>query len=146
VLFVWNLVQTFRGAERRVTRRRWTDATAEAVYVLSALFLAAVAGGSGYLIGRESAPEPAPAPVTAPAAGDEPGRRVFADAGCGSCHTLAAAGASGTVGPNLDELRPAAAAVEQIVRSGRGAMPPFGDRLEEGEIEAVARFVASEAG
>lgn len=32
------------------------------------------------------------------------GKAVFASAGCGSCHTLAAAGASGQVGPNLDEV------------------------------------------
>ncbi len=31
------------------------------------------------------------------------GKSVFTDAGCGSCHTVAAAGSSGQVGPNLDE-------------------------------------------
>ena len=35
-----------------------------------------------------------------------PGAKVFADAGCGGCHTMATAGATGKVGPNLDELRP----------------------------------------
>src|ERR1700755_2664425 len=34
------------------------------------------------------------------------GKSVFASAGCGSCHTLAAAKATGTVGPNLDDLKP----------------------------------------
>lgn len=33
----------------------------------------------------------------------EAGKSVFADAGCGSCHTVAAAGSSAQVGPNLDE-------------------------------------------
>ena len=33
-----------------------------------------------------------------------PGAQVFASKGCGGCHTLAAAEAGGTVGPNLDEV------------------------------------------
>ncbi len=81
--------------------------------------------------------------VTQPA---DPGRQVFADAGCGSCHTLAAAGASGTVGPNLDQLRPSAARVSRIVRNGGQVMPAFGDRLDDAEIQLVAAFVASSAG
>ncbi|CAN5176261.1 hypothetical protein BH18ACT14_BH18ACT14_16670 [soil metagenome] len=32
------------------------------------------------------------------------GKSVFTSAGCGSCHTLKEAGASGQVGPNLDEV------------------------------------------
>ena len=35
-----------------------------------------------------------------------PGAQVFANNGCGGCHTLAAAEAGGTVGPNLDEVLP----------------------------------------
>jgi mono/diheme cytochrome c family protein len=35
-----------------------------------------------------------------------PGAQVFANNGCGGCHTLAAAKAGGTVGPNLDEVLP----------------------------------------
>jgi cytochrome c oxidase subunit 2 len=31
------------------------------------------------------------------------GKQIFASAGCGNCHTLAEAGSSGTVGPNLDQ-------------------------------------------
>jgi len=34
------------------------------------------------------------------------GGQIFANNGCGSCHTLEAAGSSGTVGPNLDESLP----------------------------------------
>jgi len=40
---------------------------------------------------------------TVPEGDAEAGKAVFADAGCGSCHTFAAAEASGTVGPDLDE-------------------------------------------
>ena len=35
------------------------------------------------------------------------GKDLYASKGCGSCHTLAAAGSSGAVGPNLDESKPA---------------------------------------
>jgi len=33
-----------------------------------------------------------------------PGAQVFANNGCGGCHTLAAAGSGGVTGPNLDEV------------------------------------------
>lgn len=37
------------------------------------------------------------------AGGGGPGAQIFTSAGCGACHTLAAAGSTGTTGPNLDE-------------------------------------------
>jgi mono/diheme cytochrome c family protein len=60
---------------------------------------------------------------------------------CGACHTLAAAGASGRIGPNLDEHVPDVAVVEALVRHGRGTMPPFGDLLSDDEIRALAAYV-----
>lgn len=42
--------------------------------------------------------------IEPPEAEGGPGGQVFANNGCGSCHTLAAAGATGTVGPDLDEV------------------------------------------
>ena len=41
-----------------------------------------------------------------------PGAQVFAANGCGGCHTLAAAEAGGTVGPDLDEFLPGQTAAE----------------------------------
>ena len=77
-----------------------------------------------------------------PAAGEE----IFASAGCGNCHTLEAAGASGTVGPNLDEAAPdAEAAAEQVTNGGNG-MPAYGDQLSPDEIADVAAFVVESAG
>ena len=75
------------------------------------------------------------------AAGD--GKAVFASAGCGSCHTLAAAGASGTVGPSLDDAKPAKELVVDRVTNGAGVMPSFKDTLSPEEIQAVADFVAT---
>jgi mono/diheme cytochrome c family protein len=69
------------------------------------------------------------------------GEAVFASAGCGGCHMLGAAGASGSVGPNLDESKPDAALVVDRVTNGAGAMPAFGGQLSEQEIQDVAAYV-----
>jgi mono/diheme cytochrome c family protein len=74
------------------------------------------------------------------------GAEVFASAGCASCHTLADAGASGTVGPNLDEAQPDEALVVERVTNGQGAMPSFADQLTEQQIADVAAYVSSVAG
>jgi len=79
------------------------------------------------------------------APGESAGEQVFADADCGGCHTLSAAGATGTVGPSLDDLKPTAArVVRQVTEGGRG-MPAFAGRLTKREIEDVAEFVAASA-
>jgi mono/diheme cytochrome c family protein len=75
-----------------------------------------------------------------------PGAKIFASAGCDDCHTLATAGAAGTVGPNLDELRPNQQRVERQVRNGGKGMPSFSGRLSTEEIRQVAAFVATSAG
>jgi mono/diheme cytochrome c family protein len=69
------------------------------------------------------------------------GKAVFSN-NCGSCHTLSAAGTSGTTGPNLYDVSLDAGAIEGIVRDGRGGMPSFGGNLSDDEITAVAAFVA----
>jgi Cytochrome C oxidase, cbb3-type, subunit III len=74
------------------------------------------------------------------------GAAVFASAGCANCHTLKAAGASGTVGPNLDQLQPSADQVRGIVSSGGGGMPSFTSKLSGAQIAAVASYVSSVAG
>jgi mono/diheme cytochrome c family protein len=74
------------------------------------------------------------------------GKQIFTSAGCAGCHTLKAAGATGTVGPNLDALKPTEAKVEHQVTVGGGAMPAFKGQLTTAEITAVAKFVSSSAG
>ena len=79
----------------------------------------------------------------------ELGREVFtsiADPSCGSCHTLADAGTTGTIAPNLDELQPSADQVEQAVRAGPGAMPSFENELSSEQIDAVSTYVANATG
>ncbi len=75
-----------------------------------------------------------------------PGAKIFTDSGCGDCHTLAAAGAKGTIGLNLDELRPNQERVARQVRNGGNGMPQFKDKLSVGQITQVAAFVATSAG
>lgn len=81
-----------------------------------------------------------------PAAADlARGRAVFTSAGCGSCHTLADAGAAGKVGPSLDAASPSTALVADRVTNGLGAMPAFAGKLSREEIADVAAYVSSAA-
>ena len=74
------------------------------------------------------------------------GRDLFGGAAqCKNCHTLAAAGTSATVGPNLDQLRPPYALVLNAIQNGRargnGAMAK--DLVQGKDAQAVAAFVAA---
>ena len=77
----------------------------------------------------------------APAGDPAAGKEVFASAGCGACHTLADAGASGAVGPSLDESKPDLALVLDRVANGQGAMPSFQAALSDEQIQDVAAYV-----
>ncbi len=116
--------------------------------VVVALFvigmLAAVLG-----FGRERGEASAAPPPTTTAATTGPtvqgdpvaGKQVFETAGCKTCHTLKAAGATGTVGPNLDQLKPAEAIVVHQVTNGGAIMPAFKSQLTAKQIQDVAAFV-----
>ena len=69
------------------------------------------------------------------------GEPIFTSAGCNGCHTLAAANATGQVGPNLDELKPDFDAIVAQVENGGGGMPPFQGQLSDDEIRNVSAFV-----
>lgn len=73
------------------------------------------------------------------------GKQVFTTAGCGSCHVLADAAGTGTIGPSLDAARPSAALVAERVRNGQGVMPAFAGTLSDADIADVAAYVASAA-
>jgi mono/diheme cytochrome c family protein len=88
--------------------------------------------------------------------GDREAQDMFAT-NCGTCHTLAAAGTDGVVGPDLDDtLVPSgtntselyegnASRVLSAVQCGLGGRMPRGI-LEEEEAQEVAQFVAAYAG
>lgn len=83
-----------------------------------------------------------------------PGAQVFANQGCGSCHVLEAAGSTGAVGPNLDEVLVAgdsAAHIEEMIVAPdkeiapgyeAGVMPPnFGEKLTPKELEDLVQYL-----
>jgi mono/diheme cytochrome c family protein len=152
VLFVVNMVQTLRGAERHAGRTVERDnllVTADGLIVLIAVLLAIGAGAAGFFLGRETAPSGSPqASVAHPAtaqvpAADAAGKQVFASAGCGGCHTLADSGSHGNVGPNLDDADPPVSLVLDRVAHGKGGMPGFAGQLSDAQIRAVARYVSA---
>jgi mono/diheme cytochrome c family protein len=98
-----------------------------------AAYVASVAG-----TGKKAGP-------TTTAAGPADGKTIFGST-CGSCHTLADAGTSGTVGPNLDESKPSLELALDRVTNGKGGMPSFKGQLTEEQIRAVAEYVSSVAG
>jgi mono/diheme cytochrome c family protein len=114
------------------------DATDVAAYVAS------VAGVPGI--------EP-PIPPDAP-----PGAQVFLAQGCGSCHTLQAANATGTIGPNLDDTLPGqdAREVEQSIVDpdatiaqgfSAGIMPQtYEQDLTPKELKDLVDFLVGSAG
>jgi mono/diheme cytochrome c family protein len=112
-----------------------------AAVALLALALAGCGGDDD-----EEAEQPPAATTAETGGGDEAsGEAVFTE-NCATCHTLAAAGTSGTVGPNLDELKPDMSTVEEQVRNGGGGMPAFEGQLSDAQIMAVAKYVSENAG
>jgi cytochrome c6 len=68
------------------------------------------------------------------------------DPSCGSCHTLADAKTTGTVGPNLDSLKPDYQAVTAQVTNGSTNMPSFNHTLSTQQIADVAAYVVTATG
>ena len=94
-------------------------------------------------------PKAVPAPATPAFAlkGDPvAGKKVFETAGCKSCHTLADAGATGTVGPNLDQVKPDYRTATARVTLGKGVMPSFKSQLTAQQIADVAAYVVKATG
>jgi mono/diheme cytochrome c family protein len=78
------------------------------------------------------------------------GKSIFT-ANCATCHTLAAAHATGTIGPNLDSLKPDYQAVTAQVTLGpagplQGSMPSFKSTLTTQQIADVAAYVVNSTG
>ena len=129
-----------------------------AVLLLLALGLGLL--GAGCLDGTETTATPSTVVGTLPATttdtsdlpalklkGDPTaGKAVFMSAGCVGCHTLADAGAKGTVGPNLDDAKPSTELVVTRVTKGQGAMPPFAGQLTDQQIADVAAYVTQATG
>ena len=73
------------------------------------------------------------------ASADDP--KALFTSNCAGCHTFAAAGSTGTVGPNLGEITLPADGIAEQIRNGGGGMPPFEGQLTDEQIQALAKFV-----
>jgi cytochrome c oxidase subunit II len=88
--------------------------------------------------------------------GETDGKTLFTDtaepAACGSCHTLADAGTTGTTGPNFDEVLPDLS--EQHIRESivdpdaditegfqGGLMPRYGESLSDEQVDALVEYL-----
>ena len=65
---------------------------------------------------------------------------------CAICHALKDAGATGAVGPALDDLQPDAERVIAALKNGIGAMPSYRSSLSDEQMRALARYVAKASG
>jgi mono/diheme cytochrome c family protein len=74
------------------------------------------------------------------------GAAIFQKSGCISCHTLAAAHSTGTVGPNLDQAKPDYRLATARVTLGKGVMPSFKGQLSDQQIADVASYVVKSSG
>jgi cytochrome c oxidase subunit 2 len=102
-----------------------------------------------------------PGGSTPPLRGGASGKQAFAINGCSSCHTFTPAGASGTVGPDLDKLpaeaQRAGQPLESFIRESivnpnayiehgypKNVMPgTFGTSISAKELDALVKFLAS---
>jgi cytochrome c2 len=90
------------------------------------------------------------------------GKQAFNDNGCGACHTLAAASATGKIGPDLDKLKAYAKAanvpLDQFIRESiikpnayvekgypQGVMPGTFASLPKSTLDALVAFLAASA-
>ena len=105
------------------------------------------AGGAGGPAGGEGGAAEQPSEEAAA------GQQIFDESGCSGCHTLAAAGSTADVGPDLDEVLPdlSPGEIEESIVDpdaqlaegfGAGIMPDtFGDSLDEEQLSALVAFL-----
>jgi mono/diheme cytochrome c family protein len=84
--------------------------------------------------------------VTLPAGagGDDP--KLLFESNCGTCHVLADAGTTGTIGPNLDQSKPPLQRAVRQITNGGGGMPPFKGQLTDKQIRELAEYIVRVAG
>jgi mono/diheme cytochrome c family protein len=125
------------------------------IVLLSGLLLAAAGCGSEgvvsptpqTVIGTVAAAPTAPiTPAFKLKGNPTAGKPIFKSAGCTGCHTLKDAGATGTVGPNLDQAKPDYRLATGRVTLGKGVMPSFKGQLSTQQIADVASYVVKATG
>ncbi len=102
---------------------------------LAALAVCAVPAASAFATAEQAA-EPLAAEKV------EQARQLFNDWSCGQCHTLADAGASGSIGPALDgNANLNFDFVKDRVTNGAGPLPGFGGQMTDEEIDLLSHYV-----
>ncbi len=99
------------------------------IVVASALLLAGCSGG------KTVSPKPQTVEGTLPTT-----PQVKGDPAAGK-QVFETAGATGNVGPNLDQAKPPLDLVVDRVTNGKGVMPSFSGQLSEKQIADVAAYV-----
>ena len=112
--------------------------------------LAAGCAAIGQPVAGQGGGQGAKSAVAPVAGGDaariQKGRDSFNNFSCGSCHSLADAGATGHVGPSFDgNAGLSETFVIDRVTNGQGAMPAFGGQLSDEEIADLAFYVTHSA-
>jgi cytochrome c oxidase subunit 2 len=87
------------------------------------------------------------------------GKAIFTKFGCTSCHTLTAAGSTGTIGPDLDKLpaeaQKAGQALQDFIHTSivdpnayiepgfpKGVMPPnFGQQISKSDLDTLVQYL-----
>jgi mono/diheme cytochrome c family protein len=121
-----------------------------------------VAAYVGYATGKSGQDEGALA--SAGLAQAKTGEQIFTAAGCAGCHTFGPAKSTGTIGPNLNELKTQAGNIEKgksadqyiresiedpgafLVKGFPNAMPSFKGRLTDAQIKALIDFLLQKGG
>jgi cbb3-type cytochrome c oxidase subunit III len=86
------------------------------------------------------------AKVALPAGAGGADPKLLFESNCGSCHVLADAGTSGTIGPNLDQAKPTLQKAITQITNGGGAMPAFKGQLTKKQIRVLAQYLVRVAG
>jgi mono/diheme cytochrome c family protein len=102
--------------------------------------------------------------ATAGLAQAKTGDQIFTAAGCAGCHTFGPAKSTGTIGPDLNELKTEAAKMEKgksaeeyiresledpgafVVEGYPNAMPAFKGKLTDAQIKALVDFLLQKGG
>ena len=121
-----------------------------------------VAAYVGFAVDRSG--EDQGALATAGLAQAKTGEQIFTAAGCAGCHTFGPAGSTGTIGPNLNDLKAAAAKFGKgkppedyvsesilkpdafIVPGFTNSMPSFDGRLTDQQVQALVDYLLQSGG
>jgi cytochrome c2 len=131
-----------------------------------AAYVAYVVTHPGASVAAAAAPPPTTTQGAPPPTGGggnlASGKAAFAANGCAACHKLAAAGSTGTIGPDLDKLKTYAAdakmPLDQFIRESivkpdayiekgyaKGVMPTSFASLPKSTLDALVAFLAASA-